>query len=199
MTTQQLILASSSPRRRALLSLAGFAFTVAAPDVDETPLPEEPPEDMVVRLAVAKASAVSALNPASHVFAADTTVVLDGEILGKPADEPEAVEILLRIAGRTHVVLTGCALARPGGDVESMIGASLVTMRDVSRAEAVAYAATGEPLDKAGAYGLQGAGSAFVTDVEGPRSNVIGLPLDLVVPLLERHGFARSPAAVPTL
>lgn len=191
MTTPQLILASSSPRRRALLTISGYSFTNASPDVDETPLPDELPEDMVVRLAVAKARAVATAHGDAHVFAADTVVVVDGDVLGKPVDEEQAVEMLLRIADRTHVVLTGCALASPDGQVESLIGASLVTMRAVSRREAVDYAATGEPLDKAGAYALQGAGAAFVTAVDGPRSNVIGLPLDQVVPLLARHGFER--------
>ncbi len=120
----------------------------------------------------------------------DTTVVLDGEVLGKPADEAEAVTMLLSLAGRTHTVYTGYCLAVAGIDVtESGIDASRVSLRPVSRAEAEAYAATGEPLDKAGAYALQGRGSGFVTAVEGLRSTVIGLPLEHVVDVLTRFAI----------
>ncbi|MEN8234015.1 MAG: Maf family protein [Actinomycetota bacterium] len=183
----RLILASSSPRRRLLLASAGFEFDVDVPSVNEEPRVDEDPNRMVARLAREKSLAVPS-EPGDVVLAADTTVVLDGAILGKPADEEEAVEMLLSIAARTHVVLTGWALSRAGSIIEEGFESSLVSMRDVNRAEAEAYAASGEPLDKAGAYALQGEGSRFVTGVVGPRSNVIGLPLRTIVAALHRVG-----------
>jgi len=186
-----LILASSSPRRRLLLSVAGFAFDVATPDVDESIMPGEEPDRMVVRLSRDKALATPAPG-GTVVLAADTTVVLDGEILGKPVDEAEAVTMLLSIAGRTHVVLTGWALARDGVVVEDGFDSSLVVVRPVDETEARAYAASGEPLDKAGAYALQGEGARFVGSVAGSRSNVIGLPLKPVVSALRRAGIEPS-------
>lgn len=182
-----LVLASSSPRRALLLSSAGYRFTQTTPDIDEAPRPGESPEDAVIRLARAKA-----LAPAeSDAFAlgADTSVVIDGEALGKPVDRGEAVDMILRLAGRTHVVVTGWALAHQGSVVEDGFEATLVTMREITQQEAEAYADSGEPMDKAGAYALQGEGKRFITGVAGPRSNVIGLPLRAVVPALERAGF----------
>ncbi|MEN8114142.1 MAG: Maf family protein [Actinomycetota bacterium] len=183
----QLILASSSPRRRLLLSSAGFEFVVNAPDIPEEAREGEEPDRMVTRLAREKSLAVTA-EPGDVVLAADTTVVLDGAVLGKPTDESEAVQMLLSIAGRTHVVLTGWALSRDGTIVEEGFESSLVSMRAVERSEAEAYAASGEPLDKAGAYALQGEGARFVTGVAGPRSNVIGLPLRTIAAALRRAG-----------
>jgi septum formation protein len=183
-----LILASSSPRRRLLLSAAGFTFDVTTPDVDEAVLGGEEPDRMVVRLARDKALGTPTRSDAV-VLAADTTVVLDGEILGKPADEEDAAAMLLSIAGRTHVVLTGWALARSGAILEDGFDSSLVVVRPVAENEARQYAATGEPLDKAGAYALQGAGARFVRSVAGSRSNVIGLPLKPVVAALRRAGI----------
>lgn len=184
------VLASSSPRRRLLLSLAGFEFEVAVPAVDEARFAKEAPEDYVCRIALAKARAVAAAQPAGAlVLGCDTTVVLDGAVLGKPVDESHAVEMLLSLAGKTHVVYTGFALV-VAGDHEEEIGieAARVTMRAVSPAEAAAYVATGEPLDKAGAYALQGRGGGFVETVDGLRSTVIGLPLERIVDLLIRNG-----------
>ncbi len=184
------VLASSSPRRRLLLSLAGFEFEVAEPAVDETRLDDEPPEDYVCRIALAKARSVAATQPyGTLVLGCDTTVVLDEAVLGKPVDESHAVEMLLSLAGNTHVVYTGFALVVAGADEEEIgIEAARVTMRPVSPAEATAYAATGEPLDKAGAYALQGRGAGFVESVDGLRSTVIGLPLERIVDLLIRNG-----------
>jgi septum formation protein len=187
-----LILASSSPRRRLLLAAAGYVFDVALPEVEEFAHPGEGPERMVVRLARAKALAVRA-GPDDVVLAADTTVVLDGEMLGKPADEADAVEMLLSISGRTHVVLTGWATVADGTVLEDGLESSLVSVRPIEREEAVAYAASGEPLDKAGGYALQGRAGAFVTGVAGPRSNVIGLPLSTIVGALGRAGIVPSP------
>lgn len=193
----RLVLASGSPRRRLLLSMAGFDFDVIAPHVDESPHAGEDPERMVVRLAEEKVTAVqAAVGHGSWVLACDTTVVRDGESVGKPASADEAVEILLSLAGRSHEVVTGFAIA--GAGVDSEVGStwSVVSMRTISHAEAAAYAARGEPLDKAGAYGLQGEGGRFVTSVEGSRSNVVGLPLESVVPLLVARGIARRSGGV---
>jgi septum formation protein len=133
---------------------------------------------------------VAATQPAgTRVLGFDTSVVLDGRVYGKPGDENEAVEMLLSLAGRTHTVYTGYALLVAGEDTfAGGIDAARVRMREVSRSEAEAYATTGEPLDKAGAYALQGRGKGFVEEVEGLRSTVIGLPLDHIVDLLLRHG-----------
>jgi len=186
-----LILASSSPRRHLLLSAAGYQFDVKSPDVDETVLDAEDPDRMVVRLARAKALAVAAGDD-TVVLGADTTVVLDQAILGKPDDEQGAVDMLLSIAGRTHLVITGWALARSGAIVEDGFETTLVSMHAVERNRAEEYAASGEPLDKAGAYALQGNGSRFVSGLAGSRSNVVGLPLQPVVSALRRAGVDSS-------
>ncbi|HHC08057.1 MAG TPA: septum formation inhibitor Maf [Actinobacteria bacterium] len=183
-----LVLASGSPRRVELLRRAGFSPVVRPPAVDETPRPGESPVDLVARLAAAKATAVSASDEAI-VVGADTTVVLDGSILGKPADEEEARRMLRRLQGRTHLVLTGWAVVRRGRVVADGVAESRVTMRPVSEDEIVRYVAAGEPMDKAGGYALQGEGGRFVTEVEGSTSNVIGLPLEEVVPVLESLGL----------
>jgi nucleoside triphosphate pyrophosphatase len=181
-----LVLASSSPRRALLLSSAGFHFAQVSPEIDEAPLPGESPEQVVIRLARAKALAANPPNAIS--LGADTAVILDGEALGKPTDRDEAVAMILRLAGRTHAVITGWALASGGAVVEDGLEVTLVSMQPISAAEAEAYADSGEPMDKAGGYALQGDGGRFVTGIAGPRSNVIGLPLTSVVPALERAG-----------
>jgi len=187
-----LVLASSSPRRRALLSDAGYAFTVAEPDVDESALPGEKPEELAERLALAKARAVGArVAPGACVLGADTVVVVDGDLLGKPRDEAEAVEMLLRLAGRTHRVLTGFALLVPESRAaDTGVVESAVRMHAVDRATAERYAASGEPLDKAGAYAAQGEGGRFVAEILGSRANVIGLPVEALAPRLARLGVA---------
>ncbi|MEA2023451.1 MAG: nucleoside triphosphate pyrophosphatase [Actinomycetota bacterium] len=184
----RLILASSSPRRRLLLSAAGFEFSIRSPDVDEQILRDEEPDRMVVRLAGEKAIAAEARD-GLVALGADTTVVLDGLILGKPTDNAGAADMLLSIAGRTHLVLTGWAIAADGTVIEDGFDTSLVSMRSVTREEADAYAESGEPLDKAGAYALQGEGARFVSGVAGSRSNVIGLPLKPIVAALRRAGI----------
>jgi septum formation protein len=189
-TSRALVLASSSPRRRDLLAGAGFTFSVDSPDVDESALAGEPPEAQARRLALAKAEAVAARVPAeSCVLAADTLVVVDADVLGKPRDAEEAVEMLLRIQGRSHRVLTGWALVvRALGLVEHGCVESEVRMHAVDRAAARAYAASGEPLDKAGAYAAQGEGGRFVAAIRGSRTNVIGLPMEAVRERLVRAG-----------
>jgi septum formation protein len=188
----RLILASGSPRREELLRLAGFTFSVVVPTVQEDPRPGEAPEVRARRLADAKAEAIlRAVRPDPCVLGADTLVVVDEEVLGKPRDVDDAVRMLLQLANRTHRVLTGFALMQHGKDGITKLGGveeSRVRMIPFSREAARAYAETGEPLDKAGAYAVQGLGGQFVEAVEGSRSNVIGLPLERVVPLLAELG-----------
>ncbi|MDJ0665605.1 MAG: Maf family protein [Acidimicrobiia bacterium] len=188
---QVLVLASGSPRRRLLLGMAGYEFEVDSPDIDETQLPGEQPEEFVIRMAAEKATAVAERAAAGTcVLGFDTAVVLQDRVYGKPDDVSQAAEMLLSLAGRTHTVITGYCLVIAGGvDEERGIDAARVTMRPVSRQQAEDYAATGEPLDKAGAYALQGRGGGFVAAVEGHRSTVIGLPLEHVVDLLTRRGI----------
>jgi septum formation protein len=189
---RSLVLASSSPRRHALLRDAGYAFTIAEPDVDETARPGEKPEELAARLALAKARAVGArVARDACVLGADTVVVIDGALLGKPRDEGEAVEMLLRLAGRTHRVLTAFALYVPESEhTDAGVVESAVRMHAVDRATAERYAASGEPLDKAGAYAAQGDGGRFVASIEGSRANVIGLPVEELAPRLARLGVA---------
>ncbi len=189
-----LVLASASPRRRELLGQLGLRFTVAAADIDETPHPAEAPEAYVLRLAREKARAVAGRFPGAWVLAADTTVVLGPELLGKPRDEAEARAMLSRLSGRTHEVHTGVALA--GRAEEALVVRTRVTFRTLSAGEIAWYAGTGEPLDKAGAYAVQGKGGFLVAAVEGSPTNVIGLPLGETLALLERAGVPlpwRSP------
>lgn len=196
--TPRLVLASGSPRRRLLLSMAGYAFDISPPNITESQKPGEPAEEFVMRMAAEKAEAVVAGQAeGTVVLALDTTVVLDGTVLGKPGDKADATSMLLSLSGRTHTVLTAYCLAISGTDIsESGIDAARVRLRPVSPGEAEAYAATGEPLDKAGAYALQGRGGEFVTGVEGLRSTVIGLPLEQVVDLLTRHGIMPTRTAL---
>jgi septum formation protein len=190
--SRRLVLASSSPRRHALLAMAGYDYAVIVPDVDETRIPGEDPAAMVERLALLKAGAVAA-SEETAVVAVDTTVVLDGEVIGKPRDENDAVAILLKLSGRTHLVLSGWAVS-VGSTAEVGVAPTAVTMRSIDPSEATAYVATGEPMDKAGAYALQGEGVRLVADLEGSRSNVMGLPLEAIVPALHRAGVERSGA-----
>ncbi len=181
-----LVLASASPRRRDLLGQLGLRFTVAAADLDETPRPDEAPEAYVLRLAREKARAVASRFPDTWVLAADTTVVLGRELLGKPRDEAEAREMLTRLSGRTHEVHTGVALA--GRADEALVVRTRVTFRTLSAGEIAWYVGTGEPRDKAGAYAIQGKGGFLVAAIEGSPTNVIGLPLGETLALLTRAG-----------
>ncbi len=176
-----IVLGSASPRRRELLAQMGVQCSIVAPDIDETPLPDESPVAYVLRLAVAKSQAVTAPRDAL-VITADTTVDLGGEILGKPADADEARAMLRRLSSRTHRVHTGVAVRR-GDDVSSEVVTSLVTFTPLTTQAIEWYLATGEPLDKAGAYAIQGAGGVFVQRIRGSVSNVVGLPLHTVARL----------------
>jgi septum formation protein len=174
---ERLVLASSSPRRRELLTGLGLRFEARAPDIDERAQPGESAHRLVERLATEKAAAVAGTGEV--VLAADSVVVIDDRILGKPADPAEAEAMLRLLSGRTHEVATGVAVARDGGEpaAASAVVTSLVTFVDISDHELAWYVAGGEPFDKAGGYGLQGVGIRFVRAVEGSPSNVIGLPL----------------------
>jgi septum formation protein len=191
----ELVLASASPRRRDLLARAGVAFTVSPAEIDESPHPGEGPRALVVRLASEKARAVAArLGPGIAarrcVLGSDTIVVLGEDVLGKPRDAAHARELLGRVLGREHTVLTGVALLDASGVLHTRCVSSRVAMRSASEAEVHAYVASGEPLDKAGAYALQGAGRRFVARVVGSESNVIGLPLEETLALLREAGIA---------
>lgn len=187
---RRLILASLSPRRRELLRSAGVDFSVAQAHVVEDPLPCEPPAEAAARLALAKALDVSSREPGAWVLAADTIVVLDGEILGKPESSAQAGQMLERLSGRQHQVLTGVALIDPGGEVRHRsVVSTMISFRRLGPCEIEEYVGTGEPFDKAGAYGIQGRAGHFVSRIEGSYTNVIGLPLESVLEVLASFGL----------
>ncbi len=182
-----IVLASGSPRRKQLLEMLRIPFRVMPPDVDEHVLPGEAPDRYVTRLSRAKAEAVVTRAPGELVLAADTTVVLDGAIFEKPTSPAHAVEMLSRLQGNTHEVMTAVAVARDG-DLAQALDVSRVTFRPADRPTLEAYVATGEPLDKAGAYAIQGLGAPLIERVEGDFFGVMGLPLRLALDLLARFG-----------
>jgi septum formation protein len=191
----RLVLASASPRRSALLARLGVTPAVHPADVDETVRPGEAPDELVVRLARTKVTTVARAvadggDPVADVvvLAADTEVVLDGQVLGKPEGRADAGAMLRRLAGRSHQVTTGLAVVR-GDAVEVDRVTTVVTFRPLTDAEVAWYLATGEPAGKAGGYALQGAGAALVERIEGSDTNVIGLPLAETVALLRRVGL----------
>lgn len=189
MSGVRVVLASASPRRRELLKLIGIRHTVEPAELDESVRPGENPAVYVERLAREKAGRIAAKDRDAVVIAADTTVVLDGEILAKPADAADAASMLRRLAGRSHVVHTGMAVSR-GDRLVSAVESVGVTFRALTPDEIAAYVATGEPLDKAGAYGIQGFGATIVERVEGDYFSVMGLGLRRLVDLLARVGVA---------
>jgi septum formation protein len=177
--TFMIVLASGSPRRGEILTNAGIPFVREVPtDIDETPRPAEPPMDYVVRLARKKAESVEAYGD-RIVLGADTTVVIDGQILGKPSSPADAVRILRLLSGRSHEVITGICL-RSARVLVTDVAVTRVRFASLSDSEIEAYAASGEPLDKAGAYGIQGLASKFVERILGCYFNVMGLPIALV-------------------
>ncbi|MGZ8217684.1 Maf family protein [Methylomagnum sp.] len=187
--TPLLILASASPRRRELLDQLGVAYEVLPADVEERPAPGEAPEAYVRRVAADKSLAAQALNGGTRpVLAADTEVVLDGEILGKPRDFDHAADLLARLSGREHRVLSAVSL-RLGGAHWEALSTSTVTFRDLTAEEIEAYWATGEPQGKAGAYAVQGLGAVFIRHLSGSYSGVMGLPLFETAELLRRIGI----------
>lgn len=181
-----LILASSSPRRAELLRAAGIRFEVSRVDIDESVLKLEPPGEHVRRLARRKADAAFASHPDAVVLGADTIVLISGEIMGKPRDARDAVRMLRLLSGREHEVLTGIAIVSSRGAVVE-VARTRVWVTPLGDAEIDEYVATGEPLDKAGAYGIQGLGSKFIDRIQGSYTNVVGLPVSLVYRLLKGY------------
>jgi septum formation protein len=192
MKTGFVYLASASPRRSELLQQMGVPFEVWAAGLDEGQLPGEPPADYVMRMACAKADRVwtdaAAEARPRPVLGADTVVVLDDTVFGKPAGEPQALRMLEALSGRTHMVLT-CVAVREGDEIGTALSTSEVRFRATTAAERRAYCATSEPYDKAGGYGIQGLGAVFVEQLKGSYSAVVGLPLFETAGLLKRFGL----------
>ncbi len=181
-----LILASASPRRAEILTQIGVPFTTCAADVDETPLAQESVEDLVIRLSCAKAAAVQDRFQDHCILASDTVVVSDeGELFGKPIDGPDAVRMLMQLSGRQHRVVTGLVVQQ-GGRILTGMSVTRVNMVSFSEADALAYWNTDEPKGKAGGYAIQGFGAALIAGIEGSYTGVVGLPVDVVVPLLKQ-------------
>lgn len=186
----RLVLGSASPRRVALLRGLGVDFEVWASNIDETRCAGESPEAFVRRVAREKGAAIAQKRDGAWVVSADTIVVVDDDVLGKPVDAMDARRMLQRLSGRPHAVLTAVALTTPGGTLaDELLVRSTVEFRPLTADEIAAYVAGGEPFDKAGAYAIQGGAAGFVQRVEGSYTNVVGLPVDEVRDLLERHGL----------
>ena len=192
MSALRVILASQSPRRRELLNLVGIAHEVQPADIDESYLVGERPREHAERLAREKTAVIAEREPDALVIGSDTIVVVDGDVLGKPVDELDAVRMLARLAGRSHLVVTAVAVAWRG-ETRSAVEEVGVTFHPMTRAEIDAYIATGEPMDKAGAYGIQGFGATIVSRVDGDYFAVMGLPLQRLTRVLGsigiRYGF----------
>jgi len=191
-----LVLASASPRRQELLHAAGISFVVQAADLDETPLSGESPRECAERLAQQKALHVWNVRRQDSVLGADTVVVVDGTILGKPVDADDAARMLRLLSGKVHQVITGVCLVKPGvgsadhrderRELRTSSETTSVMMTEISDQEISDYVATGEPMDKAGAYAIQGIASRWIPRIEGDYSNVVGLPVALVYRMLRR-------------
>lgn len=186
-----LILASGSPRRRHWMEAMRIPFELQAPQVDETPLLDEEPMDLVLRLAELKAEVIAKRNPARWVMAADTTVAVDHHTLNKPVDVEDAVRMLTLLQGRTHQVHTGFCL-RKNDEVHSFVDTAQVRFRPMTEAQIRWYVATREPMDKAGSYAIQGIGALFVEGVEGSFSTVMGLPVERMGALFLELGVLKS-------
>jgi septum formation protein len=184
----RLLLASRSPRRAELLQRLGLHFEILPAEIDESYVDHEMPADHAERLAREKAFVIAHDRPDAIVIGSDTIVVLGSDVLGKPRDEREAVEMLMRLAGREHMVFTGVAVASQGR-VESELERVAVRFRSLDRRTCEEYVATGEPMDKAGAYGIQGFGSALVESIHGDYFAVMGLPVVRTLKLIERFGW----------
>ncbi len=197
MSPPRLVLASASPRRRALLESLGLDSEVVDASVDELRFPDEEPYHYVERIARRKAEAAAA--PGAVVVGADTVVVIEGQVLGKPAHPQEAKAMLRRLSGQTHEVLTAVAVATAGEtlEVRSEVSSSLVRFLPMTEDEIAEYVAGGEPMDKAGAYALNGRAAVYIEWIHGSPSGVIGLPLHVLGRLLRSAGFDLSPTANP--
>jgi len=189
----RLILASGSPRRRELLAHLGLPFEVAPPDLDEIFDSSRSPADEGIYWAVEKARAVHRRDPKAIVIGSDTVIDLDGQTIGKPLDPNDAVRILSLLAGRAHTVVTAVAVIFPGGDERVAVERTKVRMRSIPKADLVRYAGSGEPLDKAGGYSLQGDGRKLIDSIEGDYPAAVGLPLRALARILDEAGI-RSPA-----
>jgi septum formation protein len=182
-----IVLASASPRRQELLRNAGIEFMVHPAEIDETPRPDEPAQQFAERMAREKAHAVGHSFSEELILAADTVVVVEGQILGKPKDEDDAARMLRLLSGRQHSVITGiCLLNRDSEDVRSETTA--VQFSALTESDIRSYIASGEPMDKAGAYAIQGIASGWISKVEGDYNNVVGLPVDLLWRMLRDFG-----------
>ena len=189
------ILASQSPRRRELLASIGLTFEVLPSDVPEVHQPGESPEEYVARLSRDKAEAIASKHDDAWIIAADTTVLLGDELLEKPADAADARRMLATIAGKTHIVYTGVTLQNAAlGWRDTRVAESEVRMLPLDERDIAWYVSTGEPLDKAGAYAVQGIGAMFIDSIHGSYTNVVGLPLALLFQMLRRAGV--DPLAV---
>src|ERR1700681_888420 len=182
-----LVLASASPRRHELLRSAGITFEVQPAHIPEDPLPGEAAKDCAERLAREKALAVAGQRPHDIVLGADTVVVVDGQLLGKPSDAADAARMLRMLSGREHQVITGACLV-VNGQPSVASETTLVTVTEITDKEIADYVATGEPMDKAGAYAIQGIASRWIPRIEGDYSNVVGLPVALVYAMLRERG-----------
>jgi septum formation protein len=199
-TALRVILASQSPRRRELLALVGIAHEVRPADIDETYLAGEQPPAHAERLARGKCAVIAGREPDALVIGSDTIVVVDGDVLGKPIDEADAARMLRRLSGRSHVVVTAVAVAWRG-ETRSAVEEVNVTFHSLDDGDIEAYIATREPMDKAGAYGIQGYGATIVARVDGDYFAVMGLPLQLLVRVMRELGirYAFGPLAVDGL
>ncbi len=187
---EELILASASPRRKELLRGIGLQFDVCSADIDETPRTSESPEEMVLRLAAEKAETIAAGHPSAWILAADTTVVLDGEILGKPLDKSDAIRMLRLLQGRRHQVLGGVTLLNLAKRVSrSELMVSMVKIMPLNTTLIENYVDSGEPMDKAGSYAIQGIGAGLVEEVTGSYTNVVGLNLAAVIGWLSEYNI----------
>jgi len=190
-----IVLASASPRRSELLESAGIRFTIVPGNIDETPFPDEEPVAHVLRLAEGKAREVSSRSEGRYFIGADTIVLSDNEIMGKPVDSYDAARMLRKLSGRVHQVITGFAvLDGATGRAVSRSVSTAVTFKPLTAAEITAYVATGCPLDKAGAYAIQGGAAYMVARIDGSYTNVVGLPLCEVVAVLEEIGALKGGA-----
>lgn len=186
----RVVLASGSPRRRELLLAAGIEHEVVPADIDESRLEGESAPAYVERLARRKAAVVAERHPVpALVVGADTVVAIDGEILGKPKDRADAVRMLGRLSGRSHEVMTGIAVAVGGGDLASAVARTMVWFARLPEEEIARYVAAGESDDKAGAYAIQGRASRFIPRIDGSYTNVVGLPIAVLMPMLVRAGW----------
>ena len=182
-----IILASKSPRRKQLLSMMGLEFTVQTADIDETMDPSQTPAHEVAAVSARKAEKIAALHPQDVIVSADTIVVIDGKILGKPKDEQDAARMLRLLSGRTHTVYTGLTV-HANGKANTQVVSTGVTFRDLSNAEIAAYIETKEPMDKAGSYAVQGFFARYIDGLKGSYANVMGLPVHLVYQELKKLG-----------